>query len=103
MEAASSPVDSAEATSITALWREWGRDVQGIFGQNSDGEFAVGQNTRKTPTSSFTSTSGSPFLAGDNPGKLLEQLFLSERRAPLLSACVLEGNIQQHTFTWTGI
>lgn len=69
--------------------------------RNSDGEFAVGQNTRKIPTSSFMSTSGSPFSAGEDPGKLFGQLLLPERRAPLLSACVLAGNIQQHIFTLT--
>lgn len=60
--------------------------------RNSDGEFAVGQNTRKN-ISSFMLTSGSPFSAEEDPGKLLGQLLLS-REESTTAFCQCPGRQQ---------
>lgn len=59
--------------------------------------------TQEKNTSSFMLTSGFPFSAGKTKGSCNGSFHFPERKAPLLSACVLQGNIQQHIFTWTVI
>lgn len=74
-------------------------DGVGMFGvfsaQNSDGEFAVGHNTRENRIFLYIKQVALLFQQGKTQGSCEGSFCFPERKAPSLSACVLESNIKQ--------
>lgn len=83
------------------------KDGVGMFGlfltRNSDGEFAVGHYARENHIFLYINKHLSCFSRGRPRGAVKGSFHFPGRKAPPLSAWVLEGNIKQHISTQTVI